>query len=110
MIFQLVLKIVLRTMSDERREPESNFSLDAKISTRGFSIMAEVPCLSMEVAATVLIRPVPQRQGGKFFALPRTSEELRREVAWEFSASETFTIFNQDRGEIKDVTLLQNRW
>lgn len=40
--------------------------------------------------------------------LSRTLEELRTEVARERGVSETVTIFNQDLGEIKDVSLLRN--
>ena len=40
--------------------------------------------------------------------LSRTLEELRTEVARELCVSETVTIFNQDLGEIKDVSLLRN--
>ena len=40
--------------------------------------------------------------------LSRTLEELRTEVARELRVSQTITIFNQDLGEIKDVSLLRN--
>ena len=39
--------------------------------------------------------------------MPRTLEELRREVARELGVSENVTIFNQDLSEMKDVTLLR---
>ena len=40
--------------------------------------------------------------------LSRTLEEIRTQVARELRVSETVTIFNQDLGEIKDVSLLRN--